>query len=265
MSNGAVIGLLLRSRSDHLRQLAPSHAREQERFTLRYHCDILLCNGGCLVQRFLLRKERLELRHLLGLPRGGREMQRGQRLELVGELGSSRIGPGISHSALIVGAVQEGALIQRMEHLGAELRKRMLVRDLVKVRIAVLALGMLRQIGNLGARDGALHKLDQVGHSSQEELMVVRVAIDSLGADALEAPSIGLANETTELGVVKVRRNYLDFELTRLVNLPRTPVGHPADNVSELRPGKDRKQLGRESRDTSGDRNRLGWIRIGKV
>lgn len=61
--------------------------------------------------------------------------------------------------------------------------------------------------------------------------MIVRVAIDTLGRDTLEAPSIRLTNEGTELGVIKVGRNHFDFEFSRFVNLPTSSVRHPTDDI----------------------------------
>jgi hypothetical protein len=194
------------------------HAREQKGLVLEHvHLRIKRLHRVKIV---LLRKERLELSHLIAaLP-----VQRVKRLVASSERGSSRSGPRIAHH-LVVSAVQEGALVQRMEHPGSELRKRMLVADSVKVRVAVLALGMLGLVGQLGARDGALHELDQVRHSSQEEFMVVRVAVGTLGAHSLASPTVRLANEARELGMIKIRGDHFHLEFTGLVNLPRASMG----------------------------------------
>jgi len=65
--------------------------------------------------------------------------------------------------------------------------------------------------------------------------MVVGVAVGSLSRDSLEAPTVRLANEGTELGVIEVQRDHFHFELTWLVDLPRTTVWHPTDNVRQIR------------------------------
>lgn len=135
----------------------------------------------------------------------------------------------------VIGAtVQEVAFIQGMHHLGSELWQGVILRDPVKVRVAVLAFQVQRLARDLGAAHGSLHELDQVRHSSKEKLVVVRVAVDSFGAHTLESPTVGLANEATELGVIKVRGDDLHFKLTRLVHFPAASMRHPANDISKL-------------------------------
>lgn len=108
-------------------------------------------------------------------------------------LETSESGP--ENDLAILRAVQEGAFVQGVHHFGGEFRKWALLGDPIEVWIAILTLAVLCRGERKRSGNRALHALDQVRDSSKEKLMIVGVAVRSLGGDTLESPSIGLANE----------------------------------------------------------------------
>mmetsp|Transcript_2815 Transcript_2815/g.7891 ORF Transcript_2815/g.7891 Transcript_2815/m.7891 type:complete len:388 (-) Transcript_2815:351-1514(-) len=137
----------------------------------------------------------------------------------------------LEHDGIVVGLFRDGVVLG----------------DLVQVRLVLRVGGLL--LGDAGA----LHHLAEMGQTSQEHLVVVRVPVASLG-DAAEAPAVGLADEGGELGVLEVGRDDADFELARLEDPPRSAVRHPSDDVGEVRAAEDGVHLGHEV----GDATRLG-------
>lgn len=66
-----------------------------------------------------------------------------------------------------------------------------------------------------------------MGNPTDEQLMVVAISIRSLGSDAAESPTIGLADKGRELVVFKVSGDDLHFEFTRLPDSPSASMGEP--------------------------------------
>mmetsp|Transcript_11800 Transcript_11800/g.18913 ORF Transcript_11800/g.18913 Transcript_11800/m.18913 type:complete len:346 (+) Transcript_11800:367-1404(+) len=136
--------------------------------------------------------------------------------------------------------------------------ERTFVRNRMKVRLS-------GSIGKrLAGRGRTSHHLDEVRTSTKEELVVVTVAIGSLRDDAAESPSVCLTDEGGELGVLEVGGDDLDFEFTRLQDLPRTSMRQPGDDIREILATQDGVHFGREVRDSSGGGNGGGGIRVRK-
>ena len=135
-------------------------------------------------------------------------------------------------------------------------RKRVILRDLVE--LGFRAWVERRLLGGVGT----LHHLREMGKTTKEEFVVVRVTIRSL-RDTTESPTIRLTNEGREFTVLEVGRDDLDFELTRLPNTPRSSVWHPGNDMAQVGTAQDGKHLNREVGKTTRSCKRNGriWIR----
>mmetsp|Transcript_12655 Transcript_12655/g.34914 ORF Transcript_12655/g.34914 Transcript_12655/m.34914 type:complete len:250 (+) Transcript_12655:1577-2326(+) len=129
------------------------------------------------------------------------------------------------------GALQQDAVVVRL------FWDWMLLGDLVEVGFVFGISGLL--LGD--AR--SLHHLAKMREAPEEHLVVVRVPVPAL-RDASKAPSVGLADEGGELGVLEVGRDDADLELAWLEHPPRSAMRHPGDDICQIWPAEDGVHLG---------------------
>ena len=108
------------------------------------------------------------------------------------------------------------------------------------------------------------HLLTQMGKTSQEEFMVVRIPILPPG-NPPKSPSIRLSDEGRKLGVLEVGRDHPNFEFTGFENPPGPTVGHPGDDIREVGSGEYGVHFGWEVGDACEGCEGCEWIVVGVV